>query len=187
MKSVSGLICWFVICMFTASPGFCEAYQLIYEEGFEKRTIDNIPEDWEFKIDPKTKPQYGFDDAEKRSGSYSYKIDIPAPGGRATFSKINTVKKIRPGQRYEVSLWLKAKDLGYSPNFIAPAFRFNTHPRLRPVPTMDLIFLMKGETGWKNLTLTITAPPDASEMNLDFVLTRGTVWIDDLQIFEVGQ
>ena len=48
---------------------------------------------------------------------------------------------------------------------------------------MDLIFLMKGESGWKNLTLTITAPPDASEMNLDFVLTRGTGWIDDLQIF----
>lgn len=187
MKTVTGLICWVVICIVAASPGFCDAYLLIYDEGFEKKTLDNIPEGWEFKIDPKTQTEYGFDGAEKRNGNYSYKIDIPSPGGRATFSKIDTVKKIRPGKKYEASLWLKVKNLGYSPNFIAPAFRFNTQPRLKPMPTMDLIYLMKGETGWKNLTLTIVPPPGATEMNLDFIFTRGTVWIDDIQIFEVGE
>jgi hypothetical protein len=186
MKIVTGLICWFAICLVFASPGFCESYRLIYEEGFEKKTLDNIPEGWEFKIDPKTKTEYLFDSAEKHGGNQSYMIDVLPPGGRATFSKIDTVKKLRPGKKYEVSLWIKAKDLGYSPNFIAPAFRFNTQPRLRPVPTMDLIFLMKGETGWKNLSLTITTPPDATEMNLDFILTRGIIWIDDIQVFEVA-
>ncbi len=187
MKTVTGLICWVVICLVAASPGFCEAYRLIYDEGFEKKTPDNIPESWEFKIDPKTRTEYGFNGDEKHNGNYSYKIYIPSPGGRATFSKIDTVKNIRPGKKYEVSIWLKAKDLGYSPNFIAPAFRFNTNPRLFPVPTIDLIHQMKGETGWKNLTLPITTPPGVRELNLDFIFTRGTVWIDDIHIFEVHE
>jgi hypothetical protein len=186
MKTVTGLVCWVAICLIAASPGFSQSYRLIYEEGFEKKTSDNIPEGWEFKIDPKTRVEYLFDTAEKHGGNQSFLINVLPPGGRATFSKIDTVKDIRGGKKYEVSLWVKAKDLGYSPNFIAPAFRFNTQPRLRPVPTMDLIFLMKGETGWKNLSLTIAAPPDATEMNLDFVLTNGTIWIDDIQVFEVA-
>jgi len=46
----------------------------------------------------------------------------------------------------------QGKDLGYSPNFIAPAFRYNYTPeRISPVPTLDLMYLLKGETGWKIL------------------------------------
>lgn len=186
MKTVAGLICWFVICLIAASPGFGQSYSLVYEEGFEKKTADNIVNGWTFTIDAKTKTEYGFDNTEKRNGSHSYKINMSAPGGRSQFNKIDAIKNIRPGKKYEVSLWIKAKDLQVSPNFIAPAFRFNTRPRISPYPTMDLIHLLKGETDWKNLTLTITAPPGAEGMDLGFIFTRGTVWIDDLQIFEVG-
>jgi len=43
---------------------------------------------------------------------------------------------------------------------------------------------MKGEGDWKNLTLTTTAPPDVKEITIDFLLTKGTVWVDDLEITE---
>jgi hypothetical protein len=170
-----------------AFPAIGENYRLIYEEGFETKASGNLPNGWQTKINRGTNAEFNFDDAEKHGGNGSYKIAVKPPGGSITLFKESNVKNIKPGKKYELSVWVKAKDLGYSPNFIAPAFRYNYSPdRISPVPTLDLMYLLKGEAGWKNLTYATTAPASAQEITLDVVLTKGTLWIDDIQIFEVG-
>jgi len=176
-----------LICLFIAYPAFSENYRLIYEEGFENKTSDNIPQGWLTKINRGTATDMSFDETEKHNGRYSYKVTIKPPGGSVMLYKESNIKGIKSGKKYEVSVWVKAKDLGYSPNFIAPAFRYNYAPeRISPVPTLDLMYLLKGENGWKNLTYSTTAPASAQEITLDFLFTKGAVWIDDVQIFEVG-
>lgn len=168
-------------------PAFCENYRLVYEEGFENKQPDNLPDSWKTKINRGTSAEFYFDNAEKHNGKYSYKITVKPPGGSIMLYKETNLKGIKPGKKYEVSIWVKAIDLGYSPNFIAPAFRYNYSPeRISPAPTLDLMYLLKGERDWKNLTYVTTAPPNGQEMTIDFLMTKGTIWIDDLQIFEVG-
>jgi hypothetical protein len=174
-------------CLFMVYPAFSENYRLIYEEGFESKSPGNLPSGWQTKSNRGTVAEFNFDDTEKHNGKGSFKITVKPPGGSITLFKEANVKGIKPGKKYEISVWIKAKDLGYSPNFIAPAFRYNYSPeKIIPVPTLDLMYLLKGETGWKNLTYATTAPANAQEITLDLVLTKGTVWIDDIQVFEVG-
>jgi hypothetical protein len=173
--------------IFIAFPAFGENYRLVFEEGFENKASGNLPDGWLTKINRGTSAEFNYDSTEKHSGRNSYKITVRPPGGSIMLYKENNVSGIKPGKKYEVSVWVKAKDLGYSPNFIAPAFRYNYSPdRISPVPTLDLMYLLKGETSWKNLTYTTTAPASAQEITLDFLLTKGAIWIDDIQIFEVG-
>jgi hypothetical protein len=174
-------------CLFIVYPCFSENYRLIFEEGFEAKSSGSMPEGWQTKSNRGTVAELNFDETEKHNGRNSYKITVKPPGGSVTLFKETNVKGIKPGRKYEVSVWIKAKDLGYSPNFIAPAFRYNYSPdRITPVPTLDLMYLLKGEAGWKNLTYGTTAPASAQEITLDLVLTKGTIWIDDIQVFEVG-
>ncbi len=176
-----------MVCLLAAPLAQSENYRLMYEEGFDGKASGNLPEGWQTKINRGTVAEFNFDETEKHGGKASFKITIKPPGGSMTLYKESNIKNIKPGKKYEVSLWVKAKDLGYSPNFIAPAFRYNYSPeKIIPVPTMDLMYLLKGETGWKNLTYATTAPANAQELSLDLVLTKGTLWIDDIQIFEVG-
>ena len=185
-KNIIGII-FIITCLLIAYPAFSENYRLIFEEGFETKGSGNLPAGWLTKSNRGTSAEFNFDETEKHIGRNSYKITVKPPGGSITLYKETNVKNIKPGKKYEVSVWVKAKDLGYSPNFIAPAFRYNYIPeRISPVPTLDLMYLLKGENNWKNLTYSTTAPPSAQEITLDIVLTKGTIWIDDVQIFEVG-
>jgi hypothetical protein len=185
-KIIIGFI-FITACLFIVYPAFSENYRLIFEEGFEAKGSGNLPSGWQTKSNRGTVAEFNFDETEKHNGKASYKITVKPPGGSITLFKEINIKGIKPGKKYEVSVWIKAKDLGYSPNFIAPAFRYNYSPgRISPVPTLDLMYLLKGEPGWKNLTYATTAPPSAQEISLDLVLTKGTIWIDDIQVFEVG-
>ena len=185
MKHLSVLV--LIICLiFPASAAISKTDNLVINGGFEKKKTDNIPEGWDIKQYRGTVAEYGFDGAEKHSGDYAFKISLKPPGGSFLLYPEVNIKNIKPGKTYKLSAWIKAKNLGYSPNFIAPAVRFNFRPeRISPVPIIDLMYVMKGETGWKNLTLTATAPPNADEITLDFLLTNGTIWIDDVEITEV--
>ncbi len=184
-KIVAGII--FLVGFLTAvSPALCQTKNFVVNGGFETKTTENLPEGWVTKTYRGTSAEFAFNDAEKHSGSYSYMIKINPPGGSVLFYTEKEIAKIKPGKKYQLSVWVKAKGLGYSPNFIAPAIRINYKPtRLSPVPTIDLMLDMKGENDWKNLTLTTIAPPDANELTLDFLLTKGTVWIDDVEITEL--
>jgi hypothetical protein len=186
MKRIVAGIIFLVSFLIAASPALCKTNDIVPNGGFETKTTDNLPEGWITKTYRGTSAEFAFDDAEKHSGSYSYRIQVNPPGGSVLFYPENQLSNIKPGKQYQFSVWVKAKGLGYSPNFIAPAIRVNYKPkRLSPVPTIDLMLEMKGENNWKNLTLTTIAPADAKEITIDFLLTKGTVWIDDLEITEV--
>jgi hypothetical protein len=186
MKKIVACIIFLVSFLIAASPALCKTKQIVPNGGFETKTTDNQPEGWITKTYRGTSAEFAFDDAEKHSDSYSYRVKVNPPGGSVLFYPEKDLTNIKPGKQYQFSVWVKGKGLGYSPNFIAPAIRVNYKPkRLSPVPTIDLMLEMKGENNWKNLTLTTIAPPDAKEITIDFLLTKGTVWIDDVEITEI--
>lgn len=184
-KIVTGVI-FLLGFLMTVSLTLGATKNIVPNGGFEIKTTENLPEGWQTKIYRGTSANFGFNDAEKHGGSYSFMVNIDAPGGSVLFYPEKSITGVKPGKQYQFSVWVRSKGLGYSPNFIAPAIRINYKPsRLSPVPTIDLMMEMKGESEWKHLTLTTTAPPDANEITVDFLLTKGTVWIDDLEIIEV--
>lgn len=184
-KLVTGVI-FLLGFLLTVSPALGQTQNLAPNGGFEIKTTENLPEGWQTKIYRGTTANFGFDDAEKHGDSYAFMVNIDPPGGSVLFYPEKGITNIKPGKKYQFSVWVKAKGLGYSPNFIAPAIRINYKPsRLSPVPTIDLMLEMKNQTDWKNLVLTTVAPLDAKEITVDFLLTKGTIWIDDLEITEV--
>ena len=186
MKKVVAGIAFLAGFLMTVSYGFCET-NIVPNGGFETKKTDTLPAGWETKIHRGTSAEFAFSDTDKHGGACSYMIKINPPGGSLLFFPATEMTAITPGKKYQLSVWLKAKGMGYSPNFIAPAIRLNYKPtRLSPVPTIDLMLEMKGENGWKNLKMTTVAPPDAQEITLDFLITNGTVWIDDVEISEVN-
>jgi len=186
MKKIVAGIIFLAGFLIAVSPGLCQSKNIVTNGGFEEKKTDTQPEGWLTKVYRGTSAEFAFNDAEKHSGSYSYMIQVNPPGGSILLYPEKDITNIKPGKEYRFSVWIKAKGLGYSPNFIAPAIRINYKPkRLSPAPTIDLMLEMKGVTGWKNLTLTTVAPPDAKEITLDLMLTKGTVWIDDVEITEV--
>jgi len=179
-KIVSGIA---LICALFVVSGTCYAGDLAYTTGFENKKTEDTPEGWTKKVYRGTSAKFVFDADTKHEGQYSYQIKIKPPGGSVLLYPENKVEGIIPGKKYELSLWIKAENLGYSPNFIAPATRLNFWPdRIAPVPTLDLMYEMKGQKGWKNIKLNATAPASAQKLTLDFLLTKGTVWLDDVQI-----
>jgi len=186
MKRIVTGVIFLVGFLMTVSPVLGATKNLVPNGGFEIKATENLPEGWQTKVYRGTSADFGFNDTEKHGQSYSFMININPPGGSVLFYPDKNIADIKPGKKYQFSVWVKAKGLGYSPNFIAPAIRINYKPtRLSPVPTIDLMLEMKGENEWKNLTLTTVAPPDATEITVDFLLTKGTIWIDDLEITEV--
>lgn len=184
-KAVAGMA-FLAVFLMAAAPVFCET-NIVPNGGFETKKTDTLPAGWTTKIHRGTSAEFSFNSAEKHGGAQSYVVKVNPPGGSLLLFPEGTMSGVTPGKKYQLSVWLKAKDLGYSPNFIAPAIRLNYKPtRLSPVPTIDLMLEMKGETGWKNLKLTTVAPPDAKEVTLDFLMTNGTVWIDDVEITEIN-
>ena len=186
MKKVVAGIAFLVISIVAVAPVF-SGTNIVTNGGFEKKKTDSLPDGWTTKAYRGTSAEFSFNDAEKHGGAYSYMIKVNAPGGSVLLYPEAKMTAITPGKKYQLSVWVKAKGMGYSPNFIAPAIRLNYKPtRLSPVPTIDLMLEMKGENGWKNLKLTSIAPPDAKEITLDLLLTNGVVWIDDVEITEVN-
>jgi len=184
-KIVTGII-FLVGFLMTVSPALCKTKNIVPNGGFETKTTENLPDGWLTKTFRGTSAEFAFNDAEKHSDSYSYMVKINEPGGSVLLYPEKKITNIKPGKKYMLSVWIKAKGLGYSPNFIAPAIRVNYKPkRLSPVPTIDLMLEMKGQSDWKNLTLTTIAPPTAKQITLDFLLTKGTLWIDDVEITEI--
>jgi hypothetical protein len=186
MKKVIAGAAFLAVFLMAVSCGFCET-NIVPNGGFEKKKTDTLPEEWITKVYRGTSAAFAFNDTEKHGGAYSYMVTVNPPGGSLLLFPESPMTAIAPGKKYQVSVWIKAKGMGYSPNFIAPAIRLNYKPtRLSPVPTIDLMLEMKGQDGWKNLKLTTVAPADAKEITLDLLLTNGTVWIDDVEITEVN-
>ena len=184
MKKVMVAICLLAGFIIAVAPGIGFCTNIVYNGNFEKKGTDNLPEGWKVSMDRGTKVNMNYDDTEKHNGNYSYKISIPPPGGRIVFyPDASLLKPIQAGKKYQLSMWVKVSHLDYNQFFVAPAARFNFRPvRVSPVPTIDLMETMKGVTGWKKLTVSATAPPGSKDITLDFMFTKGTVWLDDIEV-----
>lgn len=188
MKTIVAGISLLVVGLIVAGGALhCEAANLVPNGGFEAQKSNSLPEGWVYKLqDRKSVAKFSFSTDEKHSGKASYMVKFNPPGGSILLYPETKMSGVTPGKTYQLSVWVKAKGLGYSPNFIAPAIRMNYKPkRLLPVPTIDLMLEMKNEAGWKQLKVSSTAPEGANEVTLDFLLTNGIIWIDDVEITQV--
>ena len=189
MKKIAACFIFLAGFMIAVSPGLCKSKNFVYNGGFEHKKTEKLPSGWLVKTYRGTSAESSFDDIEKHSGTYSYKIKVKPPGGSVLLYLDKKIGNINPGKNYRLSLWVKSKNIGFSPNFIAPAIRYNFGPgraRIQPFPVIDLMSEMKGVVGWKQLTLTNIAPPGAKVITLDLMITKGTVWVDDVEITELS-
>ena len=165
---------------------FCA--NLIENGGFESKASDTRPEGWELNISRNTEAKSAFDTAEKHSGEYSYRISVSPPGGRAVlYIDEAAAGTVTPGNVYEATFWVKAEGLDYNRFREAPAFRLNYSPeRARPGGIVDLMAKLEGKSGWTQMTVQAPkAPANSNRIHIDFIVTQGTLWIDDIQVREV--
>ncbi|MFP4225656.1 MAG: carbohydrate binding domain-containing protein [Desulfobacterales bacterium] len=175
----------FILCAYTNA--LCQTENLVLNPGFEQRGDDTLAAGWQTKVYRGTNVEFTLDEKTRHSGDLAFKTQFIGKGGSVMLFPKDKIDRVTPGQTYKISLWVKARNLGYSPNFIAPAVRFNFRPtRIRPVPTIDLMAEMKGATEWQELSLTSKAPADAEEIVMQILLTKGTIWIDDVAITAVA-
>ena len=175
-----------LIMLMLVSTGIGRMQNLVYNGGFEKQQSDAIADGWHTKIFREARVELTIDHETTHSGSSAFKANFKK-AGRAMLYPGKEITSIQPGKTYEVSLWVKARNLDYSPNFSTPNLRYNFDPtRIRPYPIIDFMTEMKGVKGWKKLSLTSKAPPDAETLSFNIMLTAGTIWIDDIAIKEVA-
>ncbi|MFO7838157.1 MAG: hypothetical protein R6X08_01500 [Desulfosalsimonadaceae bacterium] len=64
--------------------------------------------------------------------------------------------------------------------------QFNFKPsQVSPCPVIDLMSTIERKGKWEEISLTSTAPSGARALTLKILLTKGTVWIDDVSITPV--
>jgi len=169
------------------SSGHCQSENLVYNGGFEKPSADSIADGWRTKAFRKTTVDIALDREIKHSGSASCRFQFQGKGGRAMLFPEKDITPVTSGQTYEVSLWVKAKNIGLSPNYIVPSLQFNFSPkRISPYPVIDLMAEIQNEGEWEQLALTGTAPPGSEKLSFKIILTKGTIWIDDISIKTVS-
>ncbi len=165
------------------SSALCRADNLVYNGGFEKSSDDAIADGWGTMISRGTTAEIALDNEITHSGAAAFRIRFEGEGGRAMLFPEKDITDVTPGQTYEVSFWAKTRNLGYSPNFIAPSLQFNFSPkRISPYPVIDMMSQITHKGEWERLSQTATAPPGSEKLTFKIILTRGTIWIDDIVI-----
>ncbi len=157
---------------------------LVSNGGFEEIAGPTEPKGWSVVVTSGTKADLSFDATEKHNGRYSYRISVSPPGGRVILSLKKEAKgRVIPGKTYEISAWIKQKGLDYNQFFVAPAIQFNFKPkRLTPAPIMDLKAMIKDTKDWVKVSELATAPAQSDTFLLNIIITKGTVWIDDVSV-----
>lgn len=182
-KQLTTALAWMVIVLISSAGGAAGA-NMLYNGGFEGPVENGQPKGWKTTVNRNTTAEISLDSLEKHSGQQSLKVAITPPGGRVIVSLDDTgAAPVTQGQSYEASCWIKTRNLDYNRFHEAPAYRLNFRPqRIRPGKMVDLINKLQGSSGWVQISQKATAPANSSRIHLDFVLTSGTVWIDDVSV-----
>ncbi|MFW6052838.1 MAG: hypothetical protein ACOC8I_02900 [Desulfosalsimonas sp.] len=169
----------------TALP--CAAYSqnLVENAGFEQMGTNNLPEGWKVNIARNTEAEVTLDENEKHGGNRSLKIHVDPPGGRVVVYIDESISgPVTPGITHEATVWVKTENIDFNRFTQAPAIRVNYRPqRVRPGGIIDLIAKTKGLSDWIELKTEI--PPaltNSRRIHVDIIMTKGTLWIDDLEV-----
>jgi hypothetical protein len=165
------------------SSGFCETGNLLHNGGFEKESAGSVAAGWSTKVFRNTNVEMALDRETRHDGAASFRASFDEEGGRAMLYPNDDISGVIPGRDYTVSLWVKARNLDYAANFVAPALQFNFSPnKITPYPVIDFMEKMKGEDDWRQLSLTCTAPEGTKAAEINIILTAGTIWLDDISV-----
>jgi hypothetical protein len=185
-KQLTTALAWMAIVLIS-SAGSAAGANMLYNGGFEGPVENGQPKGWKTTVNRNTTAEISLDSLEKHSGQQSLKVAITPPGGRViVYLEEAGAAPITPRAIYEASCWIKTQNLDYNRFHEAPAFRLNFRPqRILPGKIVDLINKLQGTSGWVQISQKATAPENSNRIHLDFVLTSGTVWIDNAEVRRV--
>ena len=160
---------------------------LVENGNFEQSREDASPAGCTWVLARNTQAEFSLDEAERIQGSHSLKISVKDDTGQVNLMPEATAMATpQPGATYELSLWIKTLDLTYNRIMVTPAVRFNFRPtHVRPTPMFNLMDDVGSTRDWEKLTMQITAPDDAREFIFDMIITKGTVWIDNVSLTRI--
>jgi hypothetical protein len=170
-----------------AAQGVSHGANLIKNGDFEEIGKNMAPSGWVISPGRNTQSVFSLDKADKKTGSHSLKITVQNPPGQVTLLPAKgSVGPPVPRKTYELSMWIKTENLVMNQQQVTPAARMNFRPtQARPYPMIDLRIDVSENSGWQHLSMQMQAPSDAREFIIDFLLTPGTVWLDDITLREV--
>jgi hypothetical protein len=160
----------------------CHGVNLVENSNFESITQDLMPAGWIYNPGRNSQATLSLDRAERKSGNHSLKISVENPLAQVNLAPAReSLGKPVPGKTYELSFWIKTQNLSANQMKVSPAVRLNFRPtRALPLPIIEFDRVLDSTSPWQQLTMVVTAPADAEEFTLDFTMTRGVVWIDEI-------
>ena len=179
------LVTMLLVGMFLVTAhGVCLGDNLLGNGDFEIVGPDMTPDGWSVTPARNTDFNTSFDDTDKITGSYSFRINVENSAGRVPLMpEAANIGIPEPGKTYELSFQAKAEDLAISGMMVAPVVRLDFRPtRTRPTPMIDLVSETNINQGWEEVSIQATAPDDAQHVVLHITLTQGTVWLDDFSL-----
>ncbi len=127
--------------------------------------------------------QFSVDATERHSGERSLRIDNTGPEVYGAIAQGINARAWR-GKVARLSAWMKTRDADDGGAVL-------TLLSLQTGATLAQNFMpdapVKGTTGWKRYTITLTLPPRTDKLEVGAMLRgRGSVWLDDVEL-EIGE
>ena len=161
-----------------------------FNGGFETKSLfKNEPVSWFATRLPQTKDfvVFEWDSTEHLSGKYSVSISIKQnhPQDQVAYNWTRTFEEFKVGQKYELSGWIKTKDIKETAWIVVQFWGenqkwlgMNKNQSLQPV---------KGTTDWTLIKYEFTVPVETEEVRIRAGISSpmnngGKVWFDDIKI-----
>ncbi|HHK42462.1 MAG TPA: hypothetical protein ENJ50_08595, partial [Planctomycetaceae bacterium] len=118
-----------------------------------------------------------------RSGKASLRIDdpghIPDAGWKKNSARwVSSVRPVEPGSSYQLEAWIRTKNLTGNASIILSWRRHGNYLGQEATPPL------KGTTDWTRVALSVTAPENADELVVMFMVGygSGSAWADDIRV-----
>ncbi len=195
MNKVS-LIFSFIICIAFSLTVACTAVQQDFNGGFESPGLqENIPKGWYPTEWPSTIGHVKFSwEKLAHSGDYSVSIEIlnTHPNERIAYNWTRIFEPFEIGSTYEISGWVKTKDLK-APPFIVVQFWSMNQWKLIDLATAknDKGKELIGTNNWTYLKTIFKVPTGTDQVRVRAGIAspeniNGKAWFDDIRISPVS-
>ena len=161
-----------------------------FNGGFETKSLfKNEPVSWFATRLPQTKDFviFEWDSIEHHGGKYSVSISINQnhPQDQVAYNWTRTFEEFKVGQKYELSGWIKTKDIKETAWIVVQFWGENQ--KMIGLKTNQYSMPVKGTTDWTMVKYDFTVPEGTTEVRIRMGIASpkengGKVWFDDIKI-----
>jgi len=174
-----------ILVLLIFSVSICIAGKTKAEIEGEKRNAEakEIFENWQPYIPEvaKGKVSYGVSSVA-HSGAVSAMVNVSTNAPPNFYQLFRDIKGVKPGEFYEMSLWIKTE------NVVNGVGAYACIGALNPAPPFASLFFSESEritknTDWTYVTAPILVPEDVNTLRILILLNgTGQAWFDDIQL-----